>query len=214
MHHCHGNGECIFRKSKWQCDCNVGWEGDDCNHRTELQCDDGVDNDEDGLVDCEEPECCLSSICQEKQLCTSVPTPLFNDTCGKNVEFWNRVKFLIGLEGIQRYAPETSFDKKFVCVARGRVITKHGRGLPGVRISREGFFLEGFTLSRPDGYFDFLANCKDGRITLKFGKRPYPFQTRAFNVIANQVRFLSVFFVFLFLYTEPTSRSMFWSHSA
>lgn len=75
----------------------------------------------------------------------------------------------------------------YVCVVRGQVITKFNRGLPGVRISRHGRISEGFTLSRKDGYFDFVGNCQDNKLELKFGKSPFPFQTKRFDVMPNQV---------------------------
>ena len=79
---------------------------------------------------------------------------------------------------------------RYVCVARGQVITKNNRGLPGVRISRHGHLSEGFTLSRKNGYFDFVANCDDKKLELKFGKSPFPFQTKRFDVIPHQVNCL------------------------
>ena len=78
-----------------------------------------------------------------------------------------------------------------MCVVRGQVITKYNRGLPGVRISRHGRLSEGFTLSRKDGYFDFVGNCHENKLELKFGKRPFPFQTKRFDVTPNQVGLLT-----------------------
>ncbi len=31
--------------SEWRCECRDGWEGEDCSHRMEKSCGDGVDND-------------------------------------------------------------------------------------------------------------------------------------------------------------------------
>ena len=132
--------------------------------------------------------------CKNKQLCTSVEDPLkLTVNLSKvAVTFWERVSFLIEDEGIQRYAPKTSFRSENVCIIRGQIVTKHGRGLPGVRISREGHFLEGFTLSRSDGYFDFMANCEGRKVRLKFGKSPFPFQTKSFEVNRNKVSILNL----------------------
>ncbi len=73
----------------------------------------------DGLVDCEDPECCLSSVeCRTKQLCTSVedPATLVNvdsDAKKHRHSFWERIKFLVHeTKGIQRYAKIASFDTK------------------------------------------------------------------------------------------------------
>ena len=51
---------------------------------------------------------------------------------------------------------------------------------------------EGFTLSRKGGDFDFLSNCDRPRIELTFGKNPFPYLVKYFNVIPNQVRPLAV----------------------
>ena len=70
---------------------------------------------------------------------------------------------------------------------RGRVVTRYGRGIVGVRVSHEGELSEGFTLSRPDGHFDFVASCHRKWIQLTFGKSPFPFLSKSFGVIPNQV---------------------------
>ena len=70
---------------------------------------------------------------------------------------------------------------------RGRVLTTSGQGLRGVRVSNGLALREGFTLTRPDGYFDILVTA--GRvIKLKFGKSPFPYQSRNIFVPKNQVR--------------------------
>jgi len=69
------------------------------------------------------------------------------------------------------------FFPRNVCVLRGRIVTRHGRGIVGVRISREFQLSEGFTLSRKDGFFDFVATCDKRRVELTFGKSPYPFMS-------------------------------------
>ena len=71
----------------------------------------------DGLVDCEDPECCLSSVeCRPKQLCTSVddPATLVNVAASKfRRSFWDGIKFLVDeTSGIQRYAKVEEFDTK------------------------------------------------------------------------------------------------------
>ena len=77
----------------------------------------------DGLVDCEDPECCLSSVeCRQKQLCTTVdePTTLAKADADADADatkyrhsFWDRIKFLVDeTTGIQRYAKVGAFDTK------------------------------------------------------------------------------------------------------
>ena len=76
----------------------------------------------DGLVDCEDPECCEQDVCSGKQLCTSVPDPkdiLRNMTQnrsrngGHHSSFWNRVKFLVSEnDGIQRYVVTSALHER------------------------------------------------------------------------------------------------------
>ena len=70
-------------------------------------------------------------------------------------------------------------------VVRGRVVTSIGRGLMGVRVSTSTP-MEGFTLTREDGWFDLLVNG-GGAITLQFGRSPFRPQTYIINVPWNEV---------------------------
>ena len=71
-------------------------------------------------------------------------------------------------------------------VIRGKVLTPSGQGLRGVRVSNGLSLKEGFTLTRSDGWFDMLVNG-GGVVTLKFGKSPFPYQSRSVYVPWNQV---------------------------
>ena len=43
---CHGNGDCSLGPDGWWgCHCHRGWEGEHCSIVSELNCDDGIDND-------------------------------------------------------------------------------------------------------------------------------------------------------------------------
>lgn len=71
---------------------------------------------------------------------------------------------------------------------RGRIIgLSNGQPLVGVRVSHEDHLEEGFTLSRPDGTFDYVCNCK-GQVNLKFGRSPFPFVQKAFQAFLNEVQ--------------------------
>ena len=88
-----------------------------------------------------------------------------------------------------RYARLDSFDQDSITVLRGRIVTSRGHGLPGVRISSSEQVSAGFTLSRSDGSFDFLVDASMKlEVQLKFGRNPYPFQTRMFKIERGQVR--------------------------
>jgi teneurin len=58
-------------------------------------------------------------------------------------------------------------------------------GLIGVRVSTSQH-LEGFTLTREDGWFDLLVNG-GGAVTLQFGRSPFRPQTQIVNVPWNEV---------------------------
>ena len=71
-------------------------------------------------------------------------------------------------------------------VVRGHVVTSMGMGLMGVRVSTTTP-LEGFTLTREDGWFDLLVNG-GGAVTLQFGRSPFRPQNYIVNVPWNEVR--------------------------
>lgn len=72
-------------------------------------------------------------------------------------------------------------------MVRGRVLTPAGEGLRGVRVSVDSSTGAGFTLTRPDGWFDLLING-GGVVTLGFGKQPFIYQSQSVFVPWNQVR--------------------------
>jgi hypothetical protein len=67
----------------------------------------------DGLVDCQDPDCCLTPDCMGKHLCMTVPRPEDKSNPGPFSSFWDRVKFLVEDSGIQRYAQLPAFDKRY-----------------------------------------------------------------------------------------------------
>ena len=71
-------------------------------------------------MDCEDPECCDQEVCSRKQLCTYVVDPI---EIQKNVtenglfdrhhsSFWERIKFLVAENGIQRYVVTSSLVER------------------------------------------------------------------------------------------------------
>ena len=102
---------------------------------------------------------------------------------------------------LQRFARKDHYDTRFVIfigdnnnlnsyrktsIVRGRILTPSGQGLRGVRVSNGLAIKEGFTLTRSDGYFDFLLPG-GGAVQLKLGKSPFLPQTRSLFVPVNQV---------------------------
>lgn len=65
------------------------------------------------------------------------------------------------------------------------MVTAMGKGLMGVRVSTSTL-LEGFTLTREDGWFDLLVNG-GGAVTLQFGRSPFRPQSHIVFVPWNEV---------------------------
>ncbi|MBU1239115.1 hypothetical protein KKF84_13930 [Myxococcota bacterium] len=42
------------------------------NPYVEKLCEDGIDNDDDGFIDCEDQDCCTKDICANSGICTEV----------------------------------------------------------------------------------------------------------------------------------------------
>ncbi|XP_063375091.1 teneurin-m isoform X5 [Cydia amplana] len=196
---CAGHGQCrVANDGHWECKCFDGWDGPDCTTLKEQICDDGKDNDKDGLVDCEDPECCQSAACKGSQLCVSSPKPtdilLRKQPPAITASFFERMKFLIDEGSLQNYAKQETFNESMFwnhfntsrsAVLRGRVVTSLGSGLVGVRVSTSTP-LEGFTLTRDDGWFDLLVNG-GGAVTLHFGRAPFKRSSQVVFVPWNEV---------------------------
>ncbi|XP_049938928.1 teneurin-m [Schistocerca serialis cubense] len=187
---CSAHGQCrVNGDGAWECRCHDGWDGHDCSVPLEQSCNDNRDNDRDGLVDCEDPECCTNHICRSSQLCVMSPKPidilLRKQPPAITASFFERMKFLIEEGSLQNYARQESFNESRSAVVRGQVVTAMGMGLMGVRVSTSTP-LEGFTLTREDGWFDLLVNG-GGAVTLQFGRSPFRPQSHIVNVPWNEV---------------------------
>ncbi|XP_055694709.1 teneurin-m isoform X2 [Lutzomyia longipalpis] len=187
---CSTHGQCrVGSEGLWECRCFEGWDGPDCAVPLEQNCNDNKDNDKDGLVDCEDPECCLGHECRMSQLCVSAPKPidvlLRKQPPAITASFFERMKFIIDEGSLQNYARLETFNESRSAVIRGRVVTSLNMGLVGVRVSTTTP-LEGFTLTRDDGWFDLMVNG-GGAVTLQFGRSPFRPQTRIVQIPWNEV---------------------------
>ncbi|XP_020281909.1 teneurin-m isoform X3 [Pseudomyrmex gracilis] len=187
---CSGHGQCrVSNDAQWECQCYDGWDGKDCSVLLEQNCNDARDNDKDGLIDCADPECCSNHVCRTSQLCVSAPKPidilLRKQPPAITASFFERMKFLIDEGSLQNYARQETFNESRSAVIRGRVVTHLGTGLMGVRVSTSTP-LEGFTLTRDDGWFDLLVNG-GGAVTLQFGRSPFKPQSHIVFVPWNEV---------------------------
>ena len=76
------------------------------------------DNDDvtDGLVDCEDPECCEAPACEHSQLCHTVSAPidilLRKQPPAVTASFYERMRFIIEDRGLQSYAKKKGFNER------------------------------------------------------------------------------------------------------
>ncbi|XP_064481434.1 teneurin-m-like isoform X2 [Ornithodoros turicata] len=173
---CNNNGQCTREGESWRCNCLPGWAGRDCSVAQETKCTDKIDNDEDGLVDCADSECCYRPECTENLLCLSSPEPqdilLRKQPPAVTASFYQKMKFLIEEESVQSYSHRDEYSESRVSVIRGRVTSKEGNGIIGIRVSVATDPQFGFTLTRNDGWFDILVNG-GGAVTLQFQRNPF-----------------------------------------
>lgn len=116
---CSKRGQCKSTEGGgWSCRCDKGWEGLDCSIPLELECDDGKDNDKDGLLDCEDSDCCTARHCKKSPFCVTAPKPidilLRKQPPAVTASFYERMKFLIEEGSLQSYAKQDAFNERYV----------------------------------------------------------------------------------------------------
>ncbi|XP_033329180.2 teneurin-a transmembrane protein isoform X3 [Megalopta genalis] len=196
---CSRHGLCTLQDGEYSCECSTGWAGRDCSIRLEMECNDLIDNDQDGMVDCSDSECCSHAACAAHIMCLTSNNPvdvlLRKQPPSVMASFYQRVKFLVEENSVQSYAhmneyTESTFWNSFtpcrVAVMRGQVVTEQGIGIVGIRVSVDRDSRFGFTLTRADGWFDVLVNG-GGAVTLQFQRSPFIPLTRTVFVPWNQI---------------------------
>ncbi|KFD71160.1 hypothetical protein M514_04996 [Trichuris suis] len=189
---CSSHGTCQKNElNEWMCICDSNFSGYDCRIPIESQCSDNLDNDNDGLTDCEDSECCLtSSRCATDSLCQTVTDPLKalmrKQTPPRHASFFQKTKFLVEQDSVQLYADVALFNESRASVLRGRIVNEQGGILTGVRITDTSNALYGFTLSRLDGQFDLLVNG-GGSVTLQLMRLPFGSTYRTYPVTWNVI---------------------------
>ncbi|XP_034237605.1 teneurin-a-like [Thrips palmi] len=112
---CNRQGTCMLEDGEYRCVCGEGWAGRDCGIRLETECNDKKDNDNDGMMDCSDSECCLSEICLSHIMCLSSKNPvevlLRKQPPLVTASFYQRVKFLIEENSVQSYAHTESYTE-------------------------------------------------------------------------------------------------------
>ncbi|XP_022172137.1 teneurin-a isoform X1 [Myzus persicae] len=196
---CGNHGNCVLVNNMYSCVCNDGWEGKSCSVRLEMECNDEIDNDEDGMTDCSDSECCNSASCAEHIMCLASNDPLDvllrKQPPSVTASFYQRVKFLVEEHSVQSYAHldeyrENEFWNSFtpgrVSVVRGQVLSPQGLGIIGIRVSVDRDSRFGFTLTRTGGWFDVMVNGGEA-VTLQFQRSPFRPQTKTLYVPWNQI---------------------------
>ncbi|KAK7065757.1 Teneurin-2, partial [Halocaridina rubra] len=115
---CRNRGTCeADHEGIWRCRCETGWDGTDCSAMLETQCNDNTDNDRDGLVDCEDPECCTHHSCNGSVLCVSTAPPidilLRKQPPGATASFFEKMRFLIEEDSLQLFTNGDNFNQRF-----------------------------------------------------------------------------------------------------
>ncbi|ELU08904.1 hypothetical protein CAPTEDRAFT_159800 [Capitella teleta] len=187
---CHNNGACLLFHDRWRCSCKEGWKGKECRIAMETECEDGLDGDNDGLPDCQDPDCCMSISCKDSLHCLTSPDPmeilLRKQPPSSTASFYDRMRFLIEDDSVQSYPTASVFDASQVSVIRGMVLGVDGSPLIGVRVSVVTQPLYGFTLTREMGLFDILVNG-GGSVTIQFQRQPFAIKQRTVMVPWNRM---------------------------
>ncbi|XP_014290946.3 teneurin-a isoform X3 [Halyomorpha halys] len=195
---CSRHGSCILQEGEYTCQCSEGWAGIDCSVRLEMDCNDEVDNDQDGMMDCSDSECCSHPSCLEHIMCLASNDPvevlLRKQPPSVTASFYQRVKFLVEENSVQSYAHMDEYSERRVSVMRGQVLSPQGLGIVGIRVSVDRDSRFGFTLTRAGGWFDVLVNG-GGAVTLQFQRSPFQPMTRTVFVPWNQIVVLAPIFM-------------------
>ncbi|XP_057340739.1 teneurin-a isoform X2 [Microplitis mediator] len=194
---CSRHGICTLQNGEYSCECSGGWAGRDCSIELETECKDEIDNNNDGMMDCFDSECCSQPACSKHLMCLVSSDPvevlLRKQPPSVTASFWLRVKFLIEEKSVQSYVHVDEYDESLydichsrVAVMRGQVVTEQGLGIVGIRVSVDRTSRFGFTLTRAGGWFDILVNG-GGAVTLQFQRNPFDPLTRTVFVPWNQI---------------------------
>ncbi|XP_070560320.1 teneurin-3-like [Ptychodera flava] len=195
---CSVNGDCLLVENSWQCVCQGDFKGADCAITYESTCDDGIDNDQDTFIDCEDPDCCNDTVCESLASCSYSDSPeeyaQTNESATQH--FYDQVSFLFEESGIQQEVEEGYIQPSLISVLRGYVTNRDGTPLQGVTIAIQGFSQYGYTTTRKDGGFDMAVNG-GGVLTATFSKMNFIGAQRSVQPTINQYFVLSKIVILL-----------------
>lgn len=126
-------------------------------------CKDSFDNDQDGLLDCADPDC-------QSPGGDCVPAPPLDRTVATTA--YETTRFLITGSNPLQKGVTAQIGSREVSHVTGSVVDEHEKPLPGVRVSVIGHPELGYTYSLSDGQFD-LAVKGGSRLVLDFKRDGY-----------------------------------------
>jgi RHS repeat-associated protein len=122
------------------------------------ECENGVDDNDDGDIDCADSNCQLEEACVFIPPDPSAHAPTLDPTELSN--FHDSIRFLYeGDQPIIRGVDPNAVDPSRVTVLRGKILDTDGEPLSGVRARIAGKSSLGYTYSRDDGMIDLVANA-------------------------------------------------------
>ena len=160
---------------------DVGMKADqaDMKGATKLVCDNNLDDDNDGLPDCSDPDCAATPSCQ--MVPTLRPEDFSNQTNAGNLspaDFMDR--WFDANDPIQPAADRALYNATSAGLMRGKIIDTTGLPIAGAQIDvlkHPGF---GHTYSRQNGEFDLLIPGAT-RAALRVRKSGHPEVQRYFT---------------------------------
>ncbi len=145
---------------------DVGEDAPDAEQPPEASCDDGLDDDGDGLVDCADPGCVSEMACAE---IPADPGALVAPGAAGSGPAGLLDAFLDAEPPMQRAVAPGALTLERVAVTRGRVLDTQGRPLAGARVEVARRPELGWSYTRADGAFDLLVEGAS-RPVLRFSK--------------------------------------------
>ncbi|CAF0943281.1 unnamed protein product, partial [Didymodactylos carnosus] len=195
---CNGHGECRKENNRYSCICQSNWLGLACELTRELNCNDRIDNDNDGLIDCLDPDCCSSSHCSATQECITKTNAkdilLRRQATSLTATFFERMQFLIQEDGLQTSSIYSSFNERRASVIRGQIFYKTVSPLNGVKVQISNSPSLGYTISNKEGFFNLLVNG-GGSILLDFTRQP--FKSKQLSIFVPWNKFVHIGYIYM-----------------
>ena len=143
---CENDGSCYLNNGQWTCQCPAEYHGPSCEVKKETSCGDGLDNDNDGLVDCTDPDCCSATICSATDACQQTNRLTLR---GRLESFSAQIRSILSqIQQNARLKPSSD-----VSLLHGVVRDRYAFPMQGVSISSK----YGKSYSRSDGTYQLVV---------------------------------------------------------